>query len=83
VYLKWPRAAEVFGPAELSDLTQDEFGQPMKHYSPIVELVFSLDVQRLNSIIASLDKINLLKKFDSSGTPRWIHDTFGWRRLFR
>jgi site-specific DNA recombinase len=83
VYLKWPRAADVFGSAELSDLTQDEFGQPLKQYSPIVELVFSLDVQRLNSIIASFDKIKLLKEFHSYGTPRWIHDAFGWRRFFR
>jgi hypothetical protein len=68
VYLKWPRAMDVLDPGDFSDLTQEELEQPMKHHSPIVEIVFNLDVQRLISIIASFDKTDLLKKFDTFGT---------------
>jgi hypothetical protein len=67
-FLRYKRLTDRLDPADFGELTDEEWEQddPLKNEAPIVDMRFSIDVERIKSVISGLLKNEFLNKFDTS-----------------
>jgi len=84
-FIRYKRLSDRLDPADFGKLSNKEWDEdePIRDEEPIVDMRFSIDVERIKSIISGLVSDEFLNKFDTYGTAGRIQHSHRWRRVFR